>query len=73
LRKAYWVERFVTSTDSELKIIYAAKAQMSSAEMNAGTSYLKMLRNEPKLFMFGAPTGVVLVFLARKWLNSKYK
>ena len=67
LRTAYLVEGFVTTTDSDQKILYAARAKMSSVEMRAAPYYLEMLKNKAKI-NGSIGSAILLIYATRKWL-----
>lgn len=68
VRKAIFLSRYLRETDESLKDIWAARANLSSAELKGGQRYLEYLKNSPKRFGM-VPLTFLLIEGIRKLKN----
>ena len=50
IRKAFFLDRWLRETDPSLKVIWAARANLSIAEQKGGVQYLQELKKVPKRY-----------------------
>jgi hypothetical protein len=69
MRKAYFLQKYVHETDPEIKICYASRGNLSSADMEASKVFLKHYRAVPIKLAF-IPIAFVVFEYGRMKFNS---